>query len=208
MSKVLSPVAAIAAVVIASSTMAAASTTCSGDLASDGMTQCLSYAVGTGNPAGGGPLSTSDLFGDGMEWFELGTQLEKGTTNTITFGAFEAMFDPDGPYGAATTGTWSVNFWPGTANSEIAFVLKAGPGYAAYLMEQLSGSLSGEWSTALLTNKKDVPLGISNISVWAKPGDGEPPSPFSPPAPIPLPAAAWMLLAGIAGLYGVRRSRG
>lgn len=207
MSASLAIAAVVAAMVSMSSGMAGARTTCSGALASDGMTGCASYVTGVGNPAGGDPLSAGDLFGDGMAWFELGTQLEKGSDDTITFGAFAATFDPDGPYGVATAGTWHVDFWPGAATSEIAFVLKAGPEYAAYQMDQRAESLSGAWSTALLTSKKG-PRGISNISVWAKPGGKIPPDPFVAPAPIPLPAAAWMLMAGIGGLYGVRRSRG
>lgn len=46
---------------------------------------------------------------------------------------------------------------------------------------------------------------ISHVSTLA---GNVPPPPPPPTNPIPLPAAAWMLLAGIGALAGVRRARG
>jgi hypothetical protein len=71
----------------------------------------------------------------------------------------------------------------------VAVLLKSGPQFAAYKFESgFSGDL--KFTTA---NEK----GLSN---WIAFGSGE-------MTPVPLPAAGWMLLAGIGGLAALRRRK-
>jgi hypothetical protein len=88
------------------------------------------------------------------------------------------------PVNGTKSGPWSINGYAGLR--DVVITLKAGNGFGAFLLDTAS---AGSWSSS-----KD----LSHASIYT---NGE------QPAPIPLPAAAWMLLAGLGGLGAVARRR-
>jgi hypothetical protein len=96
----------------------------------------------------------------------------------------------------ATGGTWSISAFPDL--TQIAVVLKAGNNFAAFLLTPFIDG--GSWFSS---------RGISHASVYYRscnagdPGCGVTPTPNV----IPLPAAGWLLLAGVGGLAAIRRRR-
>jgi hypothetical protein len=92
------------------------------------------------------------------------------------------------------SGTWSVSSWAGIGSAML--VLKGGPNFAAYLLD-LAAGLSGEWRTdaLLVGNNLQNSAGLSHITLYTS------------PAPIPLPAAGFLLLGALGGLAAVRRRR-
>ncbi|WP_254813781.1 VPLPA-CTERM sorting domain-containing protein [Rhodovulum sp. ES.010] len=69
-----------------------------------------------------------------------------------------------------------------------SWVAKDGDGFRWFYSDPKEAVFSGEWST--------LSKGPSHITFYD-----------SAPAPIPLPAAGWMLLAGVGGLAAVRRRK-
>ena len=64
-------------------------------------------------------------------------------------------------------------------------VVKAATNWALYALD---GALSGDWSTAgLMTPNGKNQAGVSHISL------------YNSAAPVPLPAAGWLLIAGLGG---------
>jgi hypothetical protein len=158
--------------------------------------------------------ASSGVF-DKTGWIDLGKVDLPGTAG----GLLEIGFDAD-----ARTGTWKLRDGLGFApGGHYALALKAGavPGgpngvpkggpngkgpslaslvtgtgpvaNAVYLLD-ITGT-SGTWSTAdLINNGGQVPE-LSNITL------------FGTVAPVPLPAAAWLLVGGLAGLGAVARRR-
>ena len=87
-----------------------------------------------------------------------------------------------------THGTWSVSEWPSFPYIMVA--LKGGPTFSLFKIDPSKG-LSGTWDTASLqTGGGDLEPGLSNVTVWAA---------------IPLPAAGWLLLAGLGALGAAAR---
>lgn len=107
-------------------------------------------------------------------------------------------FDPAGHYALALKGG-AVPGGPNgpNGNGRPSLVLSAVNGTpvanAVYLLD--ISNTSGTWSTADLTNAGGQQPGLSNVTL------------FGTAAPIPLPAAAWLLIGGIAGLGAVARRR-
>ncbi|WP_370692982.1 VPLPA-CTERM sorting domain-containing protein [Pseudotabrizicola sp.] len=89
--------------------------------------------------------------------------------------------------------------------SDIVIVLKAGGGFdpefwVAY--KAVAGTTSFEYAsifTKLNGAGKTVTGEISHISVYGVPGDT--------PSPVPLPAAGWLMIAGLGGLAALRRRK-
>jgi hypothetical protein len=104
-------------------------------------------------------------------------------------GAFKVDFTDD------RNGTWSFTADPSLTHGPAYLVVKAATNWGLYALD---GALSGSWSTAgLMTPNGKNQAGVSHISFY----NG------ASPAPIPLPAAGWLLIAGLAGLGGMARRR-
>jgi hypothetical protein len=99
----------------------------------------------------------------------------------------------------AIEGTWSL--LPGLTfakGASYALALKGGPNTIFYQLN--TSATSGTWSTAdLLVGKKNNQAGLSNIQLYGT---------KTPVAPVPLPAAAWLLIGGMAGFGALARRRG
>lgn len=103
-------------------------------------------------------------------------------------GILNAMLDAD-----ALSGTWSVDSWAGIGQAML--VLKGGNGFAAYLLD-LTAGLTGGWNTQALTvGRNDNQPALSHVSL------------YTTPAPIPLPAAGFLLLGALGGLGVMARRR-
>lgn len=90
------------------------------------------------------------------------------------------------------SGEWTISRFPEL--TQIALVLKAGNNFAAFLLDPFN--LSGDWTSS---------RGLSHASVYYRSCDeGDAGCGISA---VPLPAAGWMLLAGIGGLVALRRRK-
>jgi hypothetical protein len=167
----------------------------------------LTLAVGVALGASGASALTMGLT-------DLGTcNTSQLTTSTDCEGAFEgndANSNLDGLFSKSgwtklsgvslsltgaggTSGTWSVSGW-GSLTTVMA-VLKGGPTFAAYLLD-LSAT-SGDWNTSGLLKGNLTPgPGLSHFEFYS-----------TEPSAVPLPAAGWMLIAGLGGLGLMGRSR-
>lgn len=95
-------------------------------------------------------------------------------------------------------GSWTISSFP--VLTQIAIVLKAGNNFAAFLLTPFG--TTGNWTTS--RNLSHASIYYRSCAAGAL-ACGEPPPP--PPPPVPLPAAGWMLLAGLGGLAALRRRR-
>lgn len=128
--------------------------------------------------------------------------------NSHTFGTDTGLFNltnwsflakyenPDG--GAETNGlTVSGNTWSFAGSlfyEAVAIILKQGNTFSAYLFDGGLAS-TGTWSTPGFGQGAG---GLSHMSIYTS---------GNPTSPIPLPAAGWLMLAGLGGLVAVRRRR-
>lgn len=114
-----------------------------------------------------------------------------GTTGILSFSSTTT----DGS-GGGLTGDWSVSSWSGITAAMI--VLKGGPSYSAYLIDLTAGTM-GTWDTlGIVKGSGGAGPGLSHMSLYVATG---------PTAPVPLPAAGGLLLAGLGGLIAARRRR-
>nr|MDV2928972.1 VPLPA-CTERM sorting domain-containing protein [Roseovarius sp. W115] len=96
--------------------------------------------------------------------------------------------------------SWSITNTGGYTH--LALALKQARSFAFYVLD-LSKDLSGTWGTLGSNGQGQQVNGFSHINAWYK-GDGTPPPP-PPPSNVPLPAAAWMLLAALGSLVVFRK---
>lgn len=100
--------------------------------------------------------------------------------------------------------TWSLSN-AGTYAS-MMFVLKGGPTWSAFNMD--TSVLGGSWDTqSMLTGEGSRGAGLSHWSVYVFGERLDNPPPDESPDPVPLPAAGWMLIAGIGAIFSMRRRK-
>jgi hypothetical protein len=139
-----------------------------------------------------------DLLEIGESWQELDVfdTVEGGSGGTSEDELFSISYSPDGSY---FSGTWSLNpLFQFDDDEQYAFAIKSanpnavgedGVFNVVYLMN--NDVTSGMFNTSDLTQ------GFSNIRLF---GTGD-------LAPIPLPAAGWLLLGGLCGLVAMKRRK-
>lgn len=93
------------------------------------------------------------------------------------------------------SGTWALNPLLTWGTGEYAFVLKGSTDNAAYWMD--TAFTSGSWNVTDLFNPGENNPDLSNIRLFGT----------AVLAPIPLPAAGWLMLAGLGGLAAMRRRK-
>jgi hypothetical protein len=94
-----------------------------------------------------------------------------------------------------STGFWSI-LNPNGYKS-IGISIKQGNGFAFYVLN-VTKALSGYFYTG--NDPSPTGHGLSHANAWYK---GDP----TPPSEVPLPAAGWLMLAGIGGLAALRRRK-
>ena len=150
----------------------------------------------------GGNVAASDLNGvfkdaDGVidDWMYVDriASVDQDNTSTSQAGAenfFEVMLTSE------TEGMWRL-IEPAMFDPAYyyAFAIKGSTDQAVYVMD--TASMSGDWTTFdLFTNNNENNPGLSNIGLYK-----------APATVIPLPAAGWLLIAGLGGLAVMRRRK-
>lgn len=154
------------------------------------VTTATACAVGSGNNDKAELLN--DIFGLGVDDWALAAKDESASAST------GGTFDLDG-FASAKSGSWSVASFDGYKYA--ALVVKGGSnGWLAYLLD--TTVTSGSWSTLGILNGGGNQPDLSHLSLYV--GGGQV---AEPPSSVPLPAAIWMLLAGLGGIAALSRKR-
>ncbi len=196
--KTLKTLAAAAAVVIASGSLAAQASTCD-ILNFTTSTACVSPV--TGGPGGNvnaaqmnagagvfGSTSWSLLDSIGSASVGSGTQTSAGGLFSFTYNA------------GLQGGTWSLDSAWDWGAGLYAFVIKGATDNAVYLMDK--NATSGSWNVLDLLNNGGNHPDLSNVRLF-----GTTALVPATPAPIPLPAAGLLLVGALGGLAALRRRR-
>lgn len=182
--------AACAAIALALGAGAASAATCATAQTRFTLTQgepdaVTTFACYSGENDSAGFLNAMK-FGDVDDWM-LGEKTGGASAGVVGFGSF------DGVKGDAGQQSWSVLNPDGYGS--IAVILNQAKGFAAFLLDA-GTTLAGSWWTEGPGNSK---ADLSHATVYYA-------GPPSAPAPVPLPAAGWLLLGGI-GALGLARRR-
>lgn len=133
-------------------------------------------------------VNDEGLFGGGWEFlqkYEIG-----GGYETAEEMELEITFLPDLPgIPSDRTGSWSIRTDAWDDFADLMIVLKAGNGFAAYLLDSLIMPTSGTWNTHTVLD-----AGLSHMTIYGRDFD-----------PIPEPATMVLLGFGLLGLAGVGR---
>jgi hypothetical protein len=151
-----------------------------------------------GGPGGNVTTTQMNAFNGGAGVFGVSGWTDLGKIETTSAaGVFPSDYFSVTTNGGNASGTWSLNAdYKFTAGASYAFVLKGGTDNVAYLLD--SSVTSGSWTNLdLFTPNGKNNAGLSNMTLYGT----------TTPAPVPLPAAAWLLVGGIAGLGAVARRR-
>jgi hypothetical protein len=171
-----------ATAIFALSTAAASAATCSIELVTYTLEQgspdgVLAHGCFAGNDTN--TIEADEIFLGGAGW-TLGDKTDGADgTGLVTFASFSLgpgySWSVDNPYGY----------------SNIMITLKQGPSFSAFVLDT-TRTLAGTWFTE---GPGDAEGDLSHASVYYA----------GPPQPIPLPAAAWLLLASMGGLVAASR---
>jgi hypothetical protein len=171
-------------------------------------TFCISPVPDSGGPGGGGNVTAQDMNAlpafSAIGWSlldEIGSVSLGNGSQMSSGGLFTFDYDND-----LQSGTWSLNPLWTWGTGIFAFVIKGANDNAAYLMDK--NFTSGDWTVLDLDpNGNGGPPDLSNVRLFGTSGLVDNPPPPPPPPPVPLPAAGWLMLAGIGGLAALRRRR-
>ena len=94
-----------------------------------------------------------------------------------------------GVVNGGSSGSWSVSSFNGF--TDVFLTLKAGNGFAAYLLD--TTVTSGDWTTEFGLDNKD----LSHMSLYYSPGVPQ----------VPVPAAFWLFGTALVGFIGLSRRR-
>jgi hypothetical protein len=167
----------------------------------EGSTSCR---INIGDNPGGNVTATgmnASNFGDlleiGESWQELDVfdTVEGGSGGTSEDELFSISYSSDESY---FSGTWILNpLFQFDDDEHYAFAIKSASPNAQGVEVFNVVYLMNNDVTSGMFNTSDLTQGFSNIRLF---GTGD-------LAPIPLPAAGWMLLAGVGGLFAMKRRK-
>ena len=143
------------------------------------------------------------LFGY-QDWAFLAKDEDTGPTGSISLDV------DDGEGGSA----WSANAGDWTSGDlslfdHVVVVVKTSNSWAAYLFTGDAIADFGTWTTAAFPTNNEGSRALSHLSLYGgcSDPDGCDGGGDNPNGEIPLPAAGWMLLAGVGGLAAMRRRK-